>query len=96
MSDILDLVELESWFLVQWPPGERARVVREFDSRTEAEQALAVNLGETAIRIDRGLRWLQLTLRSSLAMLENAELREALAEWDMSRSLDLLDPWAQG
>ncbi len=93
MRDLPD-VELDSWFLVQWPRGQRARVIREFDTRADAEEALAVSLGATAIRIDRGLRWLQLTLRSSLSMLENADLREALAEWDLARSADALDPFS--
>jgi hypothetical protein len=93
MRELIDVAELESWFLVQWPRGERPQVIREFGHRAEAEEALAVSVGATAIRIDRGLRWLQLTLRSSLSMLENAELREALAEWDLARSADALDPF---
>jgi hypothetical protein len=88
MND-LAVIQLESWFLVQWQLGERPRVIREFDDRSEAERALAVNLGETAIRIDRGLRWLQHTVRSSLSMLESVELREALTEWDISRTIEL-------
>jgi hypothetical protein len=91
MNGLVDVVDLESWFLVQWVRGERPRVIREFDDRTEAEHALAINLGDTAIRIDRGLMWLQLTLRSSLSMLESAELREALAEWDISRTIEHLE-----
>jgi hypothetical protein len=82
MSRVLETLELESWFLVQWPRGERPRVIREFDSRAEAEWALAISLGDVAIRIEAGLSWAQLTLRSALSMLEDAELREALAEWD--------------
>jgi hypothetical protein len=88
MND-LAVIELESWFLVQWQCGERPRVIREFVDRSGAELALAVNLGETAIRIDRGLRWMQLTVRSSLSMLESVELREALTEWDISRTIEL-------
>jgi hypothetical protein len=88
MND-LAVIELEAWFLVQWQCGERPRVIREFVDRSGAELALAVNLGETAIRIDRGLRWMQLTVRSSLSMLESVELREALTEWDISRTIEL-------
>jgi hypothetical protein len=88
MRGVLDRVDVESWFLVQWPCGERPRVVREFDSRAEAEIALAVSLGDVAVRIDAGRRWLSLTLRSVLTMLEHAELREALAEWDTMRTME--------
>ncbi len=88
MND-LAVIELEAWFLVQWQCGERPRVIREFVDRSGAELALAVNLGETAIRIDRGLRWMQLTVRSSLSMFESVELREALTEWDISRTIEL-------
>jgi hypothetical protein len=88
MRDVLDPVDVESWFLVRWPCGERPRVVREFDNRAEAEAALAVSLGGVAIRIDADRRWLSFTLRSVLSMLEHAELREALAEWDTARTME--------
>jgi hypothetical protein len=32
---------------------------------------------------------MQLTVRSSLSMLESVELREALTEWDISRTIEL-------
>ncbi len=80
MSAVVEVPQLESWFLLDWPSAGSPGVLMEFRTRAEAEDAMRAALGDVA----RGDRWgLGLTVRSALAMLQDGELREALAAWDL-------------
>jgi hypothetical protein len=80
MSAAIEVPQLESWFLLDWPDAGPPGVLMEFGTRAEAERAMRAAFGEAA----GGDRWrLRLTVRSALAMLADSELREALAAWDL-------------
>lgn len=83
MAAVIEIPQLESWFLVDWPDAGMPSVMMEFGTRTEAEDALRAAFRDAARANEWGLR---LTVRSALAMLEQPELREALAAWDLEFS----------
>jgi hypothetical protein len=82
MSQVIEVPELESWFLLHWLDPERPDVLMEFETQDEAESALAAAFAEMTIRLDEGPAQLPMTVCSVLAMLENEVLRSALAAWD--------------
>jgi hypothetical protein len=80
MSAVIEVPQLESWFLLDWPDAGAPAVLMEFGTRTEADRAMRAAFAAAA-PLDR---WnLRLTVRSALAMLEDPVLREALAAWDL-------------
>jgi hypothetical protein len=82
MSQVIEVPELESWFLLHWRDPERPDVLMEFETQDEAEGALAAAFAEMTIRLDEGPTQLPMTVCSVLTMLENDVLRSALATWD--------------
>jgi hypothetical protein len=83
MAAVIEVPQLESWFLVDWPDSGPPGVLMEFGTRAEAEAALREAFGDAARRPGSTFR---LTVRSALAMMEEPELRQALAEWDLEFS----------
>ena len=83
MSAVIEVPQLESWFLIDWPEAGRPSVMMEFGTRAEAEAAQLAAFGDAGRAPGSAFR---LTIRSALAMLEDAELREALAAWDLEFS----------
>lgn len=83
MAAVLEVPQLESWFLLDWPDAGAPSVLMEFGTRAEAEDAQRAAFRDAARENEWGLR---LTVRSALAMLEEPELREALAAWDLEFS----------
>jgi hypothetical protein len=82
MGAVVEVPELESWFLVQWRGHERPDVLMEFESQAEAEAALASAFADMVIRLDERPPWLPITVCSVLSMLADPSLRDALAAWD--------------
>lgn len=80
VSGVIEVPQLESWFLLDWPDAGSPSVIMEFETRAEAERALRAAFQDAAHADEWGLR---LTVRSALAMLEQLELREALRAWDL-------------
>jgi hypothetical protein len=80
MAAVIEVPQLESWFLVDWPDPGPPGVLMEFATKAEAESALREAFGDAARR--PGTRF-RLTVRSALAMMQEPELRRALADWDL-------------
>jgi hypothetical protein len=80
VSALIEVPQLESWFLVDWPDAGPPGVIMEFKTRAEAERALHAAFRDAAYSDESRL---SLTVRSALAMLEQSQLREALAAWDL-------------
>lgn len=83
MSAVIEVPQLESWFLLDWPGSGPPSVIMEFETRAEAENALRAAFKDAARGDACGVR---LTVRSALAMLEEPGLREALIAWDLEFS----------
>ncbi len=81
MAEVVEVPELESWFLVHWPEHEHPDVLMEFETQTEAEEALHTAFAEMVIRLEEPT-WRPITVCSVLAMLTDPALRDALAAWD--------------
>jgi hypothetical protein len=80
MPAVVEAPQIESWFLVDWLSAGRPGVLMEFRTREEARTAMRAALGDAA-RTDQ---WrFRLTVRSALAMMQDPELRDALAAWDL-------------
>jgi len=80
MSAVMEVPQLESWFLVDWRNAGRPGVLMEFRTREEAAAAMRAALEDAA----RAEPWrFRLTVRSALTMMRDPELREALAAWDL-------------
>lgn len=82
MAQVLEVPELESWFLLQWRDPERPDILMEFETQEEAEQALASAFAELAIRLHEGIAPPPMRVYPALTMLEHPNLRDALAVWD--------------
>jgi len=80
MSAVIEVPQLDSWFLLDWPGAGTPSVLMEFGTQAEAEAALRAAFGDTAHEEGFAFR---LTVRSAIAMLQDPELREALALWDL-------------
>jgi hypothetical protein len=80
MSAVIEVPQLDSWFLLDWPSARRPSVLMEFRTKAEAEAALRAAFGDAAREDGFAFR---LTVRSALAMLEDPELRDALTAWDL-------------
>ena len=83
VSAVVEVPQLESWFLLDWPDVGGPSVLMEFETRDEAEAARRAAFRD-ASRSD--CLTLRLFVRSALAMFEERELREALAAWDLEFS----------
>ena len=82
MAQVVEIPELQPWFLVHWPSTTHPDVLMEFETQDEAEAALGAAFAEIAVRGDKELDVLPMTVCPALAMLEGPELRDALARWD--------------
>jgi hypothetical protein len=84
MSAVIEVPQLDSWFLLDWPGAGAPSVLMEFGTRGEAEAALRAAFRDRAgAGADADAFAFRLTVRSGLAMLEDPELRDALAAWDL-------------
>lgn len=93
MAQVIEVPELESWFLIHWRSPERPDVLMEFETQDQAEDALAAAFAEITVRIDDGAAHLPITVCSVLTMLQDETLRTALAVWDAQ--LEELDATVQ-
>jgi hypothetical protein len=82
MAQILEVPELESWFLVQWRDPERPGILMEFETQEEAEDALCAAFAQMTSRLDDDIHGFLITACPTLSMLEDPALREALSSWD--------------
>lgn len=82
MAQVVEVPELESWFLVHWRDSEHPAVLMEFETREEAEDALCAAFAEMTIRLDEDTARLPITVFPALTMLEDPALSRALASWD--------------
>jgi hypothetical protein len=80
MSAVIEVPQLDSWFLLDWPGAGRPSVLMEFGTKAEADAALRAAFAEASGVEGFAFR---LTVRSGLSMLEDPDLREALAAWDL-------------
>lgn len=93
MAQVIEVPELESWFLVHWRDSEHPAVLMEFDTQAEAEDALCAAFAEMTIRLEEDTARLPITVFSALTMLRDPALSSALASWDTE--LTELDAIAQ-
>ncbi len=97
MAMALEVPQLEPWFLVHWGQPDRPTVLMEFETQQDAEDALCHAFAEMVIAVDDEIERFPITVLSALSMLEDPELRDALAQWDAqlaeldSRSHRMLD-----
>ncbi len=97
MAQVLEVPELESWFLVHWRDSEHPAILMEFDTQEEAEDALCAAFAEMTIRLDEDTPRLPITVFSALTMLEDPTLRGALTSWDAEvAELDAMAQRAMG
>jgi hypothetical protein len=82
MAQVVEVAELEPWFLVDWRSTTRPDVLMEFETQDEAEGALRAAFAEMAVRAGDEIDVLPMTVCPALTMLEEPELRDALARWD--------------
>lgn len=82
MAHVLEMPELESWFVVHWRDAEHPAVLMEFDTQAEAEDALSAAFAEMTIRLEEDTARFPITIFSALTMLRDPALSSALASWD--------------
>jgi hypothetical protein len=82
MAQVLEVPELEPWFLVHWRSTTHPDVIMEFETQDEAESALCAAFAEMAVRAGDEFDVLPMTVCAGVTMLEQPELRDALARWD--------------
>jgi hypothetical protein len=82
MAQVVEVPELEPWFLVHWRSTTHPDVLMEFETQDEAEGALSAVFAEMAVRPGDDFEVLPMTVCPGLTMLEQPELRDALARWD--------------
>jgi hypothetical protein len=82
VAQVVEIPELQPWFLVHWPSTTRPDVLMEFETQDEAEAALRAAFAEIAVGGDKQIDLLPMTVCPALTMLEGPELRDALARWD--------------
>jgi hypothetical protein len=82
VAQVVEIPELQPWFLVHWPSTTHPDVLMEFETQDEAEAALRAAFAEIAVGGDKELDVLPMTVCPALTMLEGPELRDALARWD--------------
>jgi hypothetical protein len=82
MAQVVEVPELEPWFLVHWRSTTHPDVLMEFETQDEAEGALCAAFAEMAVRAGDEIDVLPMTVCAGVTMLEQPELRDALARWD--------------
>jgi hypothetical protein len=82
VAQVVEIPELQPWFLVHWPSTTHPDVLMEFETQDEAEAALRAAFAEIAVGADQELDVLPMTVCPALTMLEEPPLRDALARWD--------------
>jgi hypothetical protein len=82
VAQVVEIPELEPWFLVHWRSSTRPDVLMEFETQNEAEGALRAAFAETSVRAGDEVDVPPMTVCSALTMFEGPELRDALARWD--------------
>jgi hypothetical protein len=82
MAQVIEVPELESWFLVHWPDSEHPAVPMEFETQQEAEDALSAAFADMTIDLDGETAPVPITVFPALTLLEDPTLRLALASWD--------------
>jgi hypothetical protein len=82
MAQVVEVPELEPWFLVQWRSTTHPDVLMEFETHDEAEGALRAAFEEIAVGAGDEIDVLPMTVCPALTMLEEPALRDALARWD--------------
>jgi hypothetical protein len=83
MAAVIEVPQLDSWFLIDWPDAGRPSVLMEFETKAEADTALRAAIADVS-REDRF--GVGLAVRSGLAMLADPDLRDALTAWDLEFS----------
>jgi hypothetical protein len=81
MAQVVEVPELQPWFLVHWRSTGHPDVLMEFETQEEAEDALHATFAEIAVSAGE-VDVLPMTVCSALMMFEKAELRDALWRWD--------------
>jgi len=82
MAQVVEVPELHAWFLLHWRSTTHPDVLMEFETQDEAEHALRVVFAEMAVGSGDEVEVLPMTVCPALTMLEEPELRDALARWD--------------
>jgi hypothetical protein len=82
MAQVVEVPELQPWFLVHWPSPGHPDVLMEFETQEDAEDALHATFAEIAASADDDVDVLPMTVCSALMMFEKPELRDALWRWD--------------
>jgi hypothetical protein len=82
MAQVVEIPELQPWFLVHWPSTGHPDVLMEFETQEEAEDALHATFAEIAVNIGDEVDVPPMTVCSALTMFEKPELRAALWRWD--------------
>jgi hypothetical protein len=82
MAQVIEVPELESWFLVHWPDSEHPAILMEFETQDEAEDALSVAFADMTIELNGDTAPVPITVFPALTLLEDPTLRLALASWD--------------
>jgi hypothetical protein len=82
VAQVVEIPELQPWFLVHWPSTTQPDVLMEFETQEEAEDALHATFAEIAASAGDEVDILPMTVCSALTMFEKPELRDALWRWD--------------
>jgi hypothetical protein len=82
MAQVLEVPELHPWFLLHWRSTTHPDVLMEFETQDEAEGALRAAFAEIAVGAGDEVDVLPMTVCPAFTMLEEPELRDALARWD--------------
>jgi hypothetical protein len=82
MAQVVEVPELHPWFLLHWRSTTHPDVLMEFETQDEAEGALRAAFAEIAVGAGDEVDVLPMTVCPALTMLEEPELRDALARWD--------------
>jgi hypothetical protein len=82
VAQVVEIPELQPWFLVHWPSTTHPDVLMEFETQDEAEAALRAAFAEIAVGGGKQIDVFPMTVCPALTMLEEPELRDALARWD--------------
>ena len=82
MAQVVEVPELQPWFLVHWRSPGQPDVLMEFETQEEAEDALHTTFAEIAVSTGDDVDVLPMTVCSALTMFDKPELRDALWRWD--------------
>jgi hypothetical protein len=90
MAQVVEVPELEPWFLVHWRSTTHPDVLMEFETQDEAEGALCAAFAEMAVRAGDEIDVLPMTVCPGLTMLEQPELAKRSrggirSSWNSSR-----------